>query len=135
MIEGVAKYVGGKALSAAILVCAALAVIWYWNLPPEQKELIWRTVKGALVWVGFVAVLPWALFFVPAMVVKAESNLVSALALAGYLAVDVAFALYLTGGGMGGTLSKGVMILGFLAGAVYNFMVCEFLAQRSEDSC
>jgi hypothetical protein len=81
-----------------------------------------------------VLALPWALFFVPPLALRAESNAVSALVLLGYLALDVGFALYLTGVQWGNTFAAGVMLVGFLFSAVYNFVVCESLARRAEDS-
>lgn len=134
MIGAIAQYVGGKVLTAALVVTTALVVIWYWRLPLESRDALWATARAALIWIGFVAILPWALFFVPPMVVRAESNVISALALLGFLAADVGFALYLTGGRFGGAWQSGIMLVGFLTAGVYNFVVCEFLAARSEDS-
>ena len=134
MIQGLAKTVGGKLLSAVLAVASILVVVWYWRLAPEARAELWGMARGALIWGGFVVVLPWALFFVPARVVRAESNALAALVLLGYLGLDIAFALYLTGGRTGGHWQMGVMLLGFLVAAVYNFAVCEFLAQRADDS-
>lgn len=137
MIEGVGKYVGAKVVSAVLAVAATLLVIWYWRLPLESRDALWSMARGALLWTGFVALLPWALFFVPRMAMRAENNAVSALVLLGYLVVDIGLALYL----MGGHVSPGegrwqvvLLIVGFLLAAIYNFVVCEFLAQRSEES-
>ncbi len=134
MIQGVAKYLGGKVLTAILVVACALVVIWYWRLDPSAREALWSSVKGVLIWLGFVAVFPWALFFVPTLVVKAESNAVSAFTLLGYLAVDVAVAFLLSGGSWGSTWQAVLMCVGFLAAGVYNFMVCDFLAERAEES-
>ncbi len=134
MIDGLAKYVGGKVLAAVLTVAAILIIIWYWRLTPGDRAAMWGTVRAALVWSGLVAALPWALFFVPARVVRAESNLASAAMLAGYLAADVVLAFCLAGGVPASGWRKGIMILGFLCAAVYNLVVCEFLAQRAEDS-
>ncbi len=134
MIEGIAKFVGGKVLTAILAVAVVLVVIWYWRLPAESRAALWGGVRGGLIWLGFVLVLPWALFFVPAKVVRADSNFISGLALFGYLLVDVAFALYLTGGTFGGGWQRALMCVGFLVAAVYNFVSCDFLARRSEES-
>lgn len=133
MIQAIAKYVGGKVLTAVLTVTVALVVIWYWRLDPAARAAIWTNARLILTWIGFATVLPWALFFVPPLVLKAESNLVSALTLSAYLLVDVLWALWLSGWAVGGTLAWAVMILGFLCAAVYNFVVCEFLADRAED--
>ena len=135
MIEAVGKYVGGKVITAVLVVTSGVVLIWYWQLEPEQKQAIWDTIKYSIVWVGFAGVLPWALFFVPSLVLRTESNLVSALALGGYLLTDVLMALYLAGWHVeGGVLTWAVLILGFLCATVYNFAVTESLARHAEDT-
>lgn len=121
-------------LTAALVVTSAVVVIWYYRLPIEDRAAIWAAVRAALIWMGFVAVLPWATFFVTVRIVKAESNLLSGLMLLGYLVADIAFALYLTGGTFGGTWQSAILILGFLCAALYNFLACEFVAQRAEEA-
>lgn len=134
MLPAVAKFVGGKVLSAVLIVTSAVVVIWYYRLPIEDRAAIWTIVRGALIWMGLVAVLPWATFFVPVRVLRAESNVVSGLMLLGYLLVDIAFALYLTGGRLGNAWQTAILLLGFLCAALYNFVACEFVADRAEDS-
>ena len=134
MNNGLAKYIGGKVLAAVLTVAAVVIIIWYWRLAPEARAAMWGMVRGALVWSGFVAVLPWALFFIPARVVRAESNAASAVMLVAYLAADLAAALYLMGGFPRPGWPRGIVAVGLLCAAVYNFVVCEFLARRGEDS-
>ncbi len=132
MIQAIARFVGGKLLTAVLTVAVGLIVIWYWRLDPAARATIWTTAQRVLTWIGLVAILPWALFFVPPLVLKAESNLVSGLVLLGYLSVDVLLALWLAGWDVAGSLAWAVMILGFLTAAVYNFLVCEYIATRAD---
>ncbi len=134
LLPAVAKFVGGKVLTAALVVTSAVVVIWYYRLPLDDRAAIWTAVRGGLIWLGFVLILPWATFFVPARVVRAESNVISAVMLLGYLALDVVFALFLTGGTLGSAWQTAILILGFLCAALYNFVACEFVADRAEDS-
>ena len=128
------KYVGGKVLTAVLVVSSAAGIIWFWR-HPEQLATIWQVIKLVLVWLGFVIVLPWALFLVTPWVLKKESNLVAGLMLAAYLALDVLVALLLAGGVRGhGTLTWTVLVLGFLSAGVYNFLVCEYQADRIDES-
>ena len=134
MWESVGKYVGGKVLTAVLVVASAAGVIWFWK-HPEQLQTIWRVIKYVLAWLGFVIVLPWALFFVPGWVVKKESNLAAGLMLVGYLVLDIVVALILAGGVSGhGTLTWIVLLLGFATAAVYNFLVCDYQADRIDES-
>ena len=133
MFAAIGQYVGGKVLTAILIVAGAASVIWFWK-HPEQLATIWSVLKGVLVWLGLVLVLPWASFFVTGWVVKKKSNVAAALLLIGLTAVDVLFAFYLAGGSVAGALTWMVLLLGFLTAGVYNFLVCEFQAARFEDS-
>ena len=132
MLTAIGQYVGAKVVTAVLVVASAGAVIWFWR-HPEDLRTIWLTIKYALVWLGFVLVLPWATFFVTPWVVAKESNAAAGLMLFGYALADVVVAAWLMGGIRGhGTLTWGVLLLGFLAAAVYNFKVCEYQAERAE---
>ncbi len=133
MWAAIGKYVGGKVLTAIIVVASAGAIFWFYR-HPEHLETIWSVVRKALAWLGFVVLLPWALFFVVPWVRKQESNLAAALMLVAYLLLDVLVALYLAGWHVRGALSWIVLILGFLAAGVYNFLVCETIDNRLEAS-
>jgi hypothetical protein len=93
---------------------------------------LWHVIRLVLVWLGFVAVWPWALFFVPPLVLRTESNLSSAIMLLAYLLVDVVVAFWLGGWHISGALTWVVLLAGLLAAGVYNFIVCEYLAGRAE---
>ena len=134
MWQAIGKYVGGRVLTAVLVISCAAGIIWFWK-HPEQLQTIWQVIKYVLAWLGFAIVLPWALFFVPPWVMKKESNLAAGLMLAGYLALDVIAALLLAGGVRGhGTLTWIVLLLGFGAAGVYNFLVCDFQAERIDES-
>jgi hypothetical protein len=133
MFAGVAKYLGAKVVTAIVFLAVGMAGYWFYN-HPEQIQSLWHVIRGALLWLGFVAVLPWALFFLPSWVVRQESNLASAGLLAGYLALDMILAFYLADWGFEGTLTWGVVLLGFLVATVYNFLICDHLAEQSENT-
>ncbi len=131
MLEWLAKYVGAKVLVILCLAGCALAGIWFWQ-HPDQLQALWHVIRLVLAWLGFVLVLPWALFFVPPLVVRTESNLYSGLMLAGYLLADALVAFWLAGWGFTGALTWVVVFVGFLAAGVYNFIICESIAIRAE---
>jgi hypothetical protein len=132
MLTAIGQYVGAKVVTAILVVASAGAVIWFWN-HPEQLEQIWQIIKYAIVWLGFVVILPWATFFVTPWVVRMESNAAAGMMLAGYLLADVIVAFCLIGQVSElGSLTYGVLILGFLSAGVYNFKVCEHQAERLE---
>lgn len=132
--DGFGKYVGKKSVGAALLVAGAIIIVWYVRLSDDQKAAIWGTARGALLWMGCVAVLPWAMFFVPGWIIRLESNMASAGMLAGFLILDVLLALAMAGWHVPAGWQKAALLFGFLCAAVYNFVVCEYLAGRAEDS-
>ncbi len=135
MGEGFLKSTAGKIVSAVLAVGAIIIIVWYVRLTPAEKATIWSTARGVLVWTGCVAALPWATFFVPPWVVRRfDSNVASGVMLGGYLAADVALALGMVHGHETQGWHKAALLFGFLCAAVYNFVVCEFLAGRAEDS-
>ena len=132
MLTAIGQYIGGKVVTAILVVAGAGAVIWFWN-HPEQLELIWKTLKYVVAWIGFVLILPWATFFVTLWVVSKDSNTAATLMLLGYLAADFLVAWWLMGTLRGhGALTWIVLLLGFLAAGVYNLKACEYQASRAE---
>jgi len=131
MFATLGQYIGAKVITAILVVSGAGALIYFWN-HPESLEHIWKTIKYAVVWIGFVLMLPWATFFVTPWVVAKESNAAAGLMLAGYLFLDAGFAVYLMGGFAGHNgLAWAVVLLGFLSAAGYNFKACEFQAEQA----
>lgn len=129
----IGKYVGGKVLTAILVVLAFGCGLWAWK-HPEELRAIGHVLKFVAIWIGIALVLPWAMFPVVPWVVKKESNVVAGLLLAGITALDVLVALLMTGVSGLGTLTWMVLLLGFLSAGVYNFVVCNFQATRIEDS-
>jgi len=133
MLGSIGQYVGGKVLSAVLIVAVGATGIWFWK-HPEQLRAIGQVLKYVCVWLGLVLVLPWAAFPVTAWVVRKESNAIAAMLVGGLIIVDALFALYLADWGFTGALTWMVVLLGFLTAGVYNFVVCDFQADRLENS-
>ena len=132
MFEPVAKYVGGRVLTILVVFGCACAGYWFYK-HPDDLQAIWDVVKLALVWLGFVLLLPWATFFVTRKVVAADSNQAATVMLVGYLAADMLVGFYLAGGVRGhNAVAWMVLVVGVLAAGVYNFMACEYQAERLE---
>ncbi|MBU0719457.1 MAG: hypothetical protein KJ749_14515 [Planctomycetes bacterium] len=133
MLTAIGQYVGGRIVTAVLVVASAGAVIWFWK-HPEHLQAIWQIVKYGIAWLAFVIVLPWATFFVTPWVVARDSNLAAALMLIGYLLVDVLVAFWMIGSvSSHNALTWVVLLLGFLSAGIYNLKACEFQASRLED--
>lgn len=125
------KYVGGKVLTAILVVATGCGVIWFWK-HPEHIESLWEATKASLVWIGFVLVLPWATFFAVPLVRKFDSNAAAAVMLAAYAALDALVAFYLAEWHVEGALTWAVILLGLLAASVYNYLVAQTIDDRME---
>jgi hypothetical protein len=133
MWASITKFVGAKVLSAILAVGVIGAAIYFWR-NPDDLAAIWSSIKGAIAWLGFVIVLPWATFFVPVGVIKKESNRAAAGLLLGYLAVDAISAYWLAEWSFSNTLTWFVAVIGILAAGVYNYAVCDFIAERVDSA-
>jgi len=125
------KFVGGKVLTAILVVATGCGVIWFWK-HPEHIESLWEMTKSSLVWIGFVLVLPWATFFAVPWVRKFDSNAAAAVMLAAYTALDALVAFYLAEWKIEGTLTWAVILLGLLSASVYNYLVAQTIDDRME---
>lgn len=133
MLTAIGEYVGGKVITAILVVSGAGAVIWFWNHPDDLKT-IWLTIKYVLVWLGFVLIFPWATFFVTSWAVAKDSNVAVVTILLSYALADTIVAFCLIGRIRGlGSMTWMILLLGFLSAAVYNFKVCEYQADRLEE--
>ena len=124
MWASVGKFVGGKLVTAILVVGVAGGVIWFWK-HPEDLRSIWDTAKSAMAWLGLVLVLPWALFFTIPLTRKFDNNLAPAVMLLSYLAIDAVAALWLAEWSIQGSLNWIVVIFGLLAAGIYNFLVAQ----------
>lgn len=125
------KYVGGKVLTAILVVITGCGVIWFWK-HPEHIESLWEMTKASLVWIGFVLVLPWATFFAVPLARKFDSNAAAAIMLVTYATMDALAAFYLAEWHIGGTLAWAVVLLGLLSASVYNYLVAQTIDDRIE---
>lgn len=133
MLTAIGEYIGGKVVTAILVVSGAGAVIWFWNHPDDLKT-IWLTIKYVLVWLGFVLIFPWATFFVTSWAIAKDSNVAVATILLSYALADTIVAFCLIGRIRGlGSMTWMILLLGFLSAAVYNFKVCEYQADRLEE--
>ena len=133
MFTTLGQYLGGKVITAILVVLGGLTGIYFWK-NPDDLATIWNTIQYALVWIGIVLALPWATFFVTSWVAAKESNAAAAAMLAAYVLVDAGVAVWLIGGvGSHSGLTWAVLLFGILTAGVYNFKVCEYQALCGED--
>lgn len=138
ILADIGKFVGAKVATAIIFVAAAAGAYWCYQNPDSVKAF-GNAVKLTLLWLLVVAALPWSSWLFMRPFLDFQSKLSSAhgaalasLALIGaFWMFDVFFALWLADWSITGGLSWIVVILGFIAAAAYNFVICESLARNA----
>ena len=138
-IADIFKFVGAKVASAIIGVAVVGAGVWCWQ-NPETLKAFGAVVKFTLLWLFVAAALPWTsyVFMRPLLSYQASRQSASSAALAslavisGFWLIDVCLAFYLAGGWFVGTLTWIVVLLGFIAAAAYNYVICESLARHAD---
>ena len=137
-LADIGKFVGGKVATALIFAAVAGGGFWCYQ-HPEVLKSGWALVKLTLMWVVVAAALPWSsyLFIQPLLTKQSELQSVRAAGavgvalIAGFTLLDVLFALHLADGGIHGSFTWLVVMLGFAAAAAYNFVICESLARQA----
>ncbi len=133
----IGKFVGAKIASALIFIAVAAGGIWcYYNWDTVQSA--GRVLLNTIIWIGIVAALPWSSYLImkPLMGLQADLNseraaaAVSVGVIAAYTIIDITIAFWwLEWDAMSG-FSRFVVIVGFIAAAAYNFVICESLARH-----
>lgn len=140
MILGdIGKFLGQKAVGAVITVAVIAAGVWCWQ-HPDAVRAFGHVVKMTLIWLAVVAALPWSSYLYMRPLLRVQSDRLSAGAakglsiavIAGYCLADVLLGLWLADWTISGALSWFVVLTGFAAAAVYNFVICESLARNVE---
>lgn len=136
ILTDIGKFMGQKVAAAIITVAVVAAGIWCWQHPEEVKAF-GHVVKVTLLWVVVAGALPWSsfLFIRPLMRFQSDSlsangaAMLSIAVIAAYWVIDILLALWLADWGIAGTFSWIVVLIGFAAAGVYNFVICESLAR------
>jgi hypothetical protein len=139
ILAEIGKFVGAKLAAAVITVAAVAAGIWCWQ-HPETVKAFGNVVKLTLLWVIVVAALPWTsfLFMRPLLRFQSENLSTSAAGAVGlaliavYWLIDLGLAFWLADWSISGAMSWFVVLVGLLAAAVYNFVICESLARYAD---
>lgn len=129
MIKAIGEYVGGKVLTAILIVTGGAGLLYFYK-HPEQWDALWSIIGRVATWAGIVMVVPWVCFWATHWAVRRDSNAAGVAVMTAYLAVDVTAALLLAGVHGHGVFAWTVFAFGFLAAAVYNLVVCDYQAER-----
>jgi hypothetical protein len=95
----------------------------------SRQEIIGGTGR-ILGWLGVVLAWPWASFAVIGRVSKLESNLAGAMLVTAYTLLELALLAWLFHWHVAGPAGCTSMIFGGLVAAVYNLLICDWIAEK-----
>jgi hypothetical protein len=139
ILADAAKFLGAKAVGAIVTLAVIAGGIWCYR-NPDKVVAIGHVIKLTLLWAAVAAALPWTSYLFIRPLLRFESEQLSAqgaavlslAVIAAYTAVDIVFAFWLGDFGQSGTFTWLVLLLGFAAAGVYNFVICESLARQAD---
>lgn len=124
------KTIGGKIVGGFVAVAVIAALISWWTMDDATKDMLLSSTGKILAWLGVVALLPWATFFVIGWVAKLESNLAGGLLVFIYTAGEAAVLLWLFDWKVGSPTGWVFFAAAVMLAGVYNLFACDWLAEK-----
>ena len=127
---GILGRLGEKILGWVALGLLVLAAYGVYRMGPEGRGAVLSAAGRTVGWIAFVALLPWISRFFVKRLLSVGENWVGLLLIGGLLVVDVLVGLWLLGGLPTGVWSWIVSLAAIGVAGAYNFLVCEYVAER-----
>src|ERR1051325_11271388 len=89
------KTVTGKVVGGAVSLGVVAAGISWWQMDPSTRQMLVSGTGKIFSWLGVVALVPWATFFVTTAVAKMDSNLAGGILVAAITIVEAILLAYL----------------------------------------
>jgi hypothetical protein len=124
------KTVTGKVLSGLVGLAVMAAAVSWWQMDQSTRDMLVSGTGRILGWLGVVVLLPWASFFVVTWVGRMDSNRAGAVLVAGYTLGEALVLAWLFDWSLPGHAAWTFFVVGVLLGAVYNVLVCDWIAEK-----
>jgi hypothetical protein len=124
------KTVAGKVVGGMVGLVVVIAAISWWRMDDSTRHALLGGTGRIVSWLAIVALLPWATFFVTGWVAKLQTNLSGGLLVAGYTLLEVLVLMWLFSWRIHGTAAWSFVAVGGLLAAVYNILVCDWIAEK-----
>jgi hypothetical protein len=126
------KTVTGKVISGIAGLVIVLAGISWWRMDPATKDMLLSGTGKIVSWGFVVLLIPWATFFVVGWIARLDTNAAGAALVFAYTLLEVLFLAWLFGWSLPGPTAWSFFAVGTLAAGVYNFFVCDWIAEKVE---
>ena len=124
------KTVTGKVVGGAVALAAVAGGITWYRTDDATRQMLLSGTGKIVSWMLIVLLAPWATFFVTTWVAKRDSNAAGAGLVASYTIVEAALLAWLFNWNIPGATAWTFLIVGALFAAVYNLLVCDWLAEK-----
>ena len=123
------KIVSVVAIGATGVAGVALLVSW-WQMTPDERSAAYALVARAVAWILVAAVLPWATWFFTSHAARRDSNAAGAVLIGLYTVLDLTLLGWVAKWSMPSGVPAVICLFGVLAAVAYNFLICDWLAER-----
>jgi hypothetical protein len=124
------KTVTGKVVAGAVTLAVVAAGISWWQMDESTRQMLLSGTGKIVSWLLIVLLVPWATFFLTSWVAKRESNAAGAALVGGYTVLEALLLAKLFDWNVRTPTAWTFLVVGALFAAVYNLLVCDWLAEK-----
>jgi hypothetical protein len=124
------KTITGRVATGLIALAVVAAGISWWQMDPSTRQELVTGAGRILAWLGVVLVWPWASFAIISRVAKRDTNLSAAILVLSYTVLETILLAWLFHWHMPGATAWTFLALGCLVAAVYNLLICDWIAEK-----
>jgi FtsH-binding integral membrane protein len=124
------KTVTGKVVGGAVALAVVAGGITWYRTDQATRDMLLSGTGKIVSWALIVLLAPWATFFVTTWVAKRDNNAAGAALVAGYTLIEALLLAWLFQWNIPNGTAWTFLIVGALFAAVYNLLVCDWLAER-----
>lgn len=124
------KTVTGKVVAGAVALAVIAGGISWWRMDEATRQMLLSGSGKIVSWLLVVLFAPWATFFLTTWVAKRESNAAGAALVAAYTMFEALLLAWLFHWNIPGATAWTFLVVGALFAAVYNLLVCDWLAEK-----
>ena len=124
------KTVTGKVVAGVMALAVIAGGISWYQMDPATRQMLLSGTGRIIAWLGIVLLVPWATFFITTWVARFESNAAGAGLIAAYTLIEAVLLGWLFDWNIHGAMPWTFVVAGSLFAAVYNLLVCDWLAEK-----
>jgi hypothetical protein len=124
------KSVTGKVVSGLVALGVIAAGISWWQMDPDTRQMLLTGTGRILAWFGIMLAFPWASFAIISRVAKLDSNLAGGILVGTYTVLETVLLALLFHFHLPGATAWTFLLLGGLVAAVYNLLICDWIAEK-----